>query len=581
GQSLAQDGDLTYRKEDLVRVWREFPTGPSGVFLKKGQVVTGVSLGWRPPFLRLTGKPDPDPDRLFFGKSFIYPAVAAPFVKVFGTNGFLVLHAILLSLVVLCAYLFLHARAQPTPSALLAAGFVVASVVPVYFVWITAELFNFALVFLAYFCWLYKEVAVRERSPRGTGWLFCGRSDVVAAALLGIATFSKPSNAIMFLPIPIWGLVGRKVRRAPLVSTIVFLLVTGGLFGINVAISGDWNYQGGARDTYYDEFPFQTATPTHPLGLTRSREGMLTGIVFSRRVFASNLRHNLEYFFVGRYAGLLPYFFPGAFAMIALLIAPRRRPAWQWIALGAALAQGLLFVVATPYTWNGGGVGNRYFMSAYGAMLFAMPPIDSIAAAFVPWVLGGLFVAPMVLNPFVASYRPGSNAKSGPLRLLPVELTLVNDLPVNTESDRAHIWYGDLGKGDPGFLVYFLDDNAYGREADRSFWTRGRSRAEFIIKTDRPIRRAIFNVSAGPVPDDVSIRIGGREQEFHLDAGQTQEIAIMMPAGVPYEKETHALVWTASVACRNGFTPIFFDPASTDVRYLGVRVKPMLEVQPQ
>ena len=33
-------------------------------------------------------------------------------------------------------------------------------------------------------------------------------------------------------------------------------------------------------------------------------------------------------------------------------------------------------------------------------------------------------MAPMVLNPFVASFQPGENAKRGPLRLLPVELTL-------------------------------------------------------------------------------------------------------------------------------------------------------------
>ena len=31
GLSLVHDGDLSYRKEDLVRVWREFPTGPAGV----------------------------------------------------------------------------------------------------------------------------------------------------------------------------------------------------------------------------------------------------------------------------------------------------------------------------------------------------------------------------------------------------------------------------------------------------------------------------------------------------------------------------------------------------------------------
>ena len=39
GLSLAYDGDFAYRKEDLVRVWREFPSGPTGVFLTRGQTV--------------------------------------------------------------------------------------------------------------------------------------------------------------------------------------------------------------------------------------------------------------------------------------------------------------------------------------------------------------------------------------------------------------------------------------------------------------------------------------------------------------------------------------------------------------
>src|SRR4029079_6142807 len=94
GYSLADDGDLTYRKEDLVRVWKEFPSGPAGVFLKRGQTISG--------------QPDPDQGRYFYGKSFIYPFFAAPFVAIFGTKGFLVLHALLIALVLLCSYLFLH-----------------------------------------------------------------------------------------------------------------------------------------------------------------------------------------------------------------------------------------------------------------------------------------------------------------------------------------------------------------------------------------------------------------------------------------------------------------------------------------
>jgi hypothetical protein len=571
--SLTQDGDLTYTKEDLARVWREFPGGPAGVFLKKGRTIRGA--------------PDPDPNRLYYGKSFIYPLCAAPFVKVFGTNGFLVLHALLLPIVVLCGYLFLHARSGPRVSAVLASGFVMASVVPVYFVWLMPEVFNFSLVFLGYFCWLYKEVARPEQSPRGTAWLFTRRSDVVASVLLGIATFSKVTNALLFAPILLWQLSGVVRRQSDsgrkiAASTFVFVLIAGGLFGINKAISGEWSYQGGERNTYYFEFPFQNQVPKHELGQSKSREpDVLTDIIFNPRTFTSNLTHNLEYFFIGRHTGLVGYFFPAVFAMGAFLLAPRQRPVWQWLVLASGLLQGLFFILATPYTWSGGGVGNRYFFGGYGVMLFVLPPVQSLGAAFAAWAIGSLFVAPMVLNPFVASSHPADNATSGPLRLLPVELTLVNDLPVNNEPEHARLWFGDTGQGDPGFLVYFLDDNAYDREADKSFWTRGRARAEFIIKTDRPIRRATFTLTAGPVGTDVRLSIGRRSQDVHLEPGDTRDVVFSMPPGFPYEKEVQALAWIASVSSSAGFTPIFFDPNSSDSRYLGVRVRPVLEARPQ
>jgi hypothetical protein len=594
GLSLVHDGDLAYRKEDLVRVWREFPAGPAGVFLKRGQKVGGA--------------PDPDRNRYFYGKSFIYPLFAAPLIALFGTNGFLLLNAICLALVLLAGYLFLHARSSAWPSALLAAAFIMASVVPVYLVQMMPEVFNFSLAFLAYFCWLYKEVATRERSPRGTAWLFAGRSNLVCAVLLGIATFSKPTIALLFGAPFLWwifrlkteatGIHGgtapyqnpvasafrRKIhfRRKILPPVIAFALVAGGLFAVNIAITGDWNYQGGERKSYYFEFPFQTEGSTNQLGVDKSRDTAMTHVMFNPRTFTSNLVHNLEYFFIGRYAGLLGYCFPGAFAMLVFLAAPRKRPAWQWLVLVSALAQGLIFVVATPYTWSGGGVGNRYFVSGYGVMLFLLPPLESIAAALVPWVIGALFVAPMVLNPFVASFTPNENAKAGPLRLLPVELTLLNDLPVWTEPERARLEFGEGSTQNPAFLVSLLDDNAYGREADRSFWTRGDSRADVVFKANQAIRRAVFTIAAGPVPVDVTIRLGGRREDVHVDAGGVQQISMAMPAGVIFEKEVEGVhLWYVTVTTKGGFTPIFYDQNASDPKYLGARIKPILESRPQ
>jgi hypothetical protein len=577
GHSLVQDFDLEYRRDDLVRVWKEFPSGPTGVFLKHGRTVSG--------------KPDPDPKRMYFGKSFIYPLCAAPFILIFGTKGFLVLHACLLALVLLCGYLFLHARSSAWPSAILSAGFVMASVMPVYFVWIMPEVFNFSLAFLAYFCWLYKEVASPERSPRGTAWLFTRRSDLVMAILLGMATFSKPTNALLFAaPGLLWlsRISGQKaggtdspISRAVLPS-LAFLVVAGGLFGVNMAISGDWNYQGGGgRKSYVFEFPYQTEDSATLTGAEKSREDLQTHVILNSRTFASNLVHNLEYFFIGRYAGMLGYFFPGFFAMLALLARPAR-PAWQWLVLAMALAQGLIFVVATPYTWSGGGVGNRYFAAGYAVMLFLLPPIESVITALLPWFIGGLFVAPIVMNPFVASFRPNENAKAGPLRMLPVELTLLNDLPVATEGEsRARVWLGDLGQGDAGFLVSFLDDNAYGREEDRSFWTRGDSRADLVIKADKPIRKATFTIAAGPVPTGVTLRLGSKRYDVHLAPQETQQIVASMPEGLIYEKEVEGVhLWYVTITTRGGFTPIFYDTSATDARYLGARIKPMLETRP-
>jgi hypothetical protein len=80
------------------------------------------------------------------------------------------------------------------------------------------EVFNFSVVFVAYFCWLYKYVAAPERSPRGTAWLFTWKSDLVMAILLGIATFSKITNAVLIGAPVVWWLIRGtrfRLRRKP------------------------------------------------------------------------------------------------------------------------------------------------------------------------------------------------------------------------------------------------------------------------------------------------------------------------------------------------------------------------------
>ena len=110
GHSLARDLDFTFERHDLVRTWEEFPA-PEGIFLKRGKTVHLQRSGAF-PYVRVVRTPDPRQDRLYYGKSFVYPLIAAPFVRAFGTNGFLVLHALLVTLNILAAYTFLRASRQ-------------------------------------------------------------------------------------------------------------------------------------------------------------------------------------------------------------------------------------------------------------------------------------------------------------------------------------------------------------------------------------------------------------------------------------------------------------------------------------
>ncbi len=313
------------------------------------------------------------------------------------------------------------------------------------------------------------------------------------------------------------------------------------------------------------------------------RDDSLTDVIFDRRVFWTNLTHNLGYFFVGRYAGLVPYYFPAVFALAAFLAAPRRRPVWQYLVLAAGMAQIVFFIITQPYSWLGGGgsVGNRYFMGGYGVFLFLLPPLSRTWLAVIPWLFGGLFTAQLVLNPFAASFRPGEYARTGPLRWLPVELTMITDLPFNTDRSRMQ-WFGDTPPDhkDPGFQIYFLDGNGFDREEDKSFWVKGESRAEFLVKAqllegiDRPMRRLVLSLAAGPIETRVDASVGGRRQRTTIPAGGSQQISFTLSPGFWYQ--ARASVWVVSVSSSTGFVPIFYDATSTDTRFLGVRVKPTL-----
>lgn len=564
GHSLAKDFDLEYRQEDLVRTKAEFPGGPNGVFLKRG--------------VTRDDQPDPVEGRLFFGKSFIYPLFAAPFVMVFGTNGFYVLNSVLLAVGFLCAYLFLSARAGIVASLLMTGGFLFPTVVPVYWSWIAPELFNCIVGLIAYFCWLYKFVAPPVTSRR-TAWLRGPASDVVAALLIGLLCFSKLTNAVLGLPMGLWWLWRREWLRAGLVA-VSFVVAAGVGFGSNALISGEWNYQGGTqRETCYGQFPFEAPGVDLSVCSPRETSEALTDVWFDREMFWHNMGANVGYYVVGRYGGLLPYFFPMVLAVVLMVVHRRAVERWQWLVLTGIAIQIGVFLVTLPYTWFGGGgsVGNRYFMGVYGAALFLFPPVRSRVVAVLPWVVGGVFMWPLVISPFDTSMRPGDRAFSGPLRLLPVERTNYQDLPVQTEEEVMRRWFGQTAVH-PGFQMLYLDKNSWLQEADKlSFWTRGDSRAELLVRTNKPERRIEFHLAAGAVAVTVDLVLEGERTSVSLAPQQTGVVQFTLPPGFRFkDKEGHvSYIWHLAIMTDGGWSPRERD-GLPDSRFLGVRVKPLI-----
>ena len=367
--SLAYDGDLKFRQEDLQRFEQIYGIGPEGIFLKQGyrlQVV--LSAGWPP--IRIEKTRRPARQGLDFGKPFIYSAVAAPFVRIAGVRGLLILNLLLAVAVLWMAVRFASRRMSAPAAIVVSLAFVGASIAGLYTVWLTSEFFNFALVFAGFFFWLFKEVVEPAEQTPGS-WLYGWKTDLIAAFLFGLATFSKPPNALLVAPLILTLAVRRRWRGAAL-TCVVFLVASAGTFAVNGLVAGEMNYQGGDRRTFYGRFPYGDPTIT----FDRLGQAMVTEDTDAESLFAPNvmfplLGHNVVYFVVGRHAGLIPYFFPGVAILAAWALRPGRWRRWQTFSVLTLGASVFVMLVLIPYSWNGGGgpPGNRYFLSLYPGTL--------------------------------------------------------------------------------------------------------------------------------------------------------------------------------------------------------------------
>jgi hypothetical protein len=555
--SLAYDHDVVYERRDLERFEGLYHSGPEGVFLKKSRPL-GVHGRRAFPFLQLRPSPDPSTERLYFSKALVYPLVGAPFVRLFGLNGLLLLHVLLLTGVGACGYLFLAARSSPIASAVFTTAFLGASVLPVYSVMLLPEVFNFSLVFFALFAWLYKEVAPGSRLSGQ--W-----TDVVAAVLLGIVAYSKPPYGLLVAPIVLFIWWRRRWFRGVLVGAAA-VATAAALFSLNAAATGEFNYQGGDRKTFYSSFPLESPAATFETrGGYAVTDGEAVEDVLRSSEWPARFAHNAEYFLIGRHFGLLPYFFPGVIAILAWLLSPARRDVWRGLLFLTVAAFSVVMLLILPFTWSGGGgpPGNRYFLGVYPALFFLVPPLPLAWPAIVAWIGGALFTAKLLVNPFVTAKFPYLAPEQGLVRRLPVELSMANDLPVRLDGSRSHIPY----RNDPLMLLYFLDQNASSPEPP-GMWVSGGARAEIVVRTLDPVDHLAVSAES-PIRTVLTVSMGRAAVRVSLTPGTVATFDVPA-AGV---RGLRSYAYLLSAQSSEGFVPHLQNTQSADFRNLGALMR--------
>jgi hypothetical protein len=548
--SLARDLDLRYDARDLARVRAEYPGGPQGVFLKRasGGLTVDAAAGF--PWVRRVRA---DEGRLYFAKAFAHPLVAAPLLALLGTRGLTLANGLLLSAALWLAFSVLRRRKMgPWAALAVAVALFLLTVAPVYLVWPTPEIFGLTLITAGLAAW-------------------AGGRPLLAAVLFGVAGYVKPPNVLMAAPLGLDPLLpgrgerlfgpglGRRLGES-LRRGAVLALTAATLYGLNAAFTGELNYQGGERKTFYDRFPFDAAGATFDdsgTWMTTNQVGPLVAGRDEERVTAQSgparnpaeiresFAWNLGYFWIGRFGGALPYFFPAVLALALFLLGgPRDRRGW--LALAAVTLSWLAYIWLIPDNWYGGGgtVGNRYFLNLLPGFLFLVPVRRAPWLAAGSVVAAGAFLAPLLVSPVGQSLRPGDHATRTVFKALPPELTMLNDLSVFTEAWRKKRPFGFVGNLERGadpdaYFLYFMDDGTFGKEEWRGragFWLRGGARAEVVLRAFdlALVEHVVLRVSGGPRGDSVAARLGWRSSRVTVGPGQTAEIELPAGRGLRY-----------------------------------------------
>lgn len=458
--SLWHDHDMACEDIDTRRLFREFP-GTGNLKLTVG-----------------TGEP-----KAHFGVPFVYPLVAAPMVALLGSNGMMVLNAVLFIAMIWMAVSYLRRFNRESTSVLFAVGFFLLSTSLVYVFWLQAEIFTMTCVMAAYYL-IDRSVGERHRSLEkclsGRRLFFRVAG---SAVLLATASFSRPMLAVLAIPLlfligraGLWRSVATFIASAAV--SIVLLtgstyLLTGHLWPyfaprVGVALSSPVDY---TERTVSSRKPARNSLV--PIGRLKDE-----GRRFRFAALAT-LRTAVPEFLFGRHGGFFIYM-PFAVVSILFFLVNRGRSAFKWLILGSAALTAILFITLVRGYWLGGGgsVGNRYFLAVYPTFLFLVGRIRPAWLVACGFGAAAFLLGPILMNPMTATSQ--AHLRNQPFPLLPFEWSLVKSLGSYHTLNRA------------GVSFHGRRDEMGARNEE--IWVPGARRVEISMITADPQRSFVFDV---------------------------------------------------------------------------------------
>lgn len=465
-ESLAWDLDLRYERRDHDRFVEHWQMAPEGLILQSGD----------------------GGETITFGKPFFYPLWAAPWTRLAPTKGPFLANFLALAIAAGLATRTLR-QTVGAVAPIWVASCLFASVAFTYTFWAHADLFLLALTASALSLAFWRPALDPHGSARDSRihWRFA-----IVGLLLAAVVFSRPLYLPLFLPV-VFALPRHRRWRSALALVVGALGLTLAAAAVH-RLNGDaWTSYGAQRRGFYSSTGFpgvdlpteawqQSLDDLGDAAWAEARE--LTRLP---RTATSLWLWNSVYFVVGRFVGILPYFFP---LVLGLFGRPRGVARWMLlVAVGLSVAG---FFLYRPFNIYGGGgaIANRYFMPLFPAFWFL---------ATRPARLRRVVAASLIAAPFL--WPLWANARSHPQRdnhtyryvsalaqrLLPFETTQSHLKP----SGRADVIHG-------GLWVKFLDPSLREKRDGRALLLNRGRRAELLLGSHEPVQEVVLQILEDP-----------------------------------------------------------------------------------